>query len=427
MENILTNSIKIENLYHKDDENDIKPTIYFIEEEASDPFQEKNLQSSDSCVKETIFNGEDPVYLITAEITPKIENETISNIKCAKKGTPSIKCEFCTATFKKEQYYKAHLRTHSNAEKIECNMCHKSFQYNRFLKHIMVHTGERPHSCEICGRAFRLRRDLKQHSFTHTGEKPYTCTWCGKQFADASARRKHYQTHTGKKPYKCELCSKSFTQISHVREHQVTHTKEKLHMCNICGKNFTTKSSMHRHILTHTNRCSVCGESFTTHERLERHKDMHSMERPFSCPHCSKRFLSKTDANDHLLIHSDEKNFFCALCDGSFKSVRYLRVHHYNYHKGMELPFVCKVCSKGFFLETGLKRHAVVHAPNRRVRCPACSRRFSSFECMEKHTCEVNAAYYNCEICKRKYRHKYDLTKHIRKYHLKNIKIEKLD
>lgn len=420
MDNIYTNSIKIENLY-EDDDNDIKPTICFIEEEASDTFLEGVLQSSDSCVKEG------PVYLITAAITPKVEDETISDENPVKDQKHSIKCEFCTATFKKEKYYKSHLRKHSKSEKIECNMCHKSFPYNRFLKHIMVHTGERPHSCEVCGRAFRLSRDLKQHSFTHTGEKPYPCAMCGKQFADASARRKHYQTHTGEKPYQCELCRKSFTQISHLREHHVTHTKEKLHMCSICGKNFTTKSSMHRHILTHTNCCDVCGESFTTDDRLERHKEMHSMKRPFSCPHCPKRFLSKTDANAHLLIHSDEKNFFCTLCDGSFKSVRYLRVHHYNYHRGMVLPFVCAVCNKGFFLETGLKRHSVIHAPNRRVKCPACSRKFSSLEYMEKHACTVKDTYYDCEICDKKYRHKYDLTKHIRKYHIKNIKIETLE
>ncbi|GFU19788.1 zinc finger protein 227 [Nephila pilipes] len=211
----------------------------------------------------------------------------------------------------------------------------------------------------------------------------------------------------------CELCGGTFKRRKNYEIHLLKHAENERIECN----KFTTKSSLHRHVLTHTNCCEICGETFTTSVKLNRHKELHDISRPYSCPYCTKRFLKKTDVNTHLVIHSEVKNILCKICNEAFKSYRYLRVHHYHYHRGMPSPFACPICNKSFFQEASLKKHSFVHNPKRRVKCSECNKTFSSTTSLDDHICPGNESLFSCELCDKKYRHKSDVSKHKRKVH----------
>lgn len=80
-----------------------------------------------------------------------------------------------------------------------------------------------------------------------------------------------------------------------------------------------------------------------------------TMERPYGCTRCSKRFFSESDLQKHAARHTREKPYTCPLCGKSFVCQSQLDIHH-NVHTG-ERPFSCSVCSRRFSHPSNLKRH----------------------------------------------------------------------
>lgn len=80
-----------------------------------------------------------------------------------------------------------------------------------------------------------------------------------------------------------------------------------------------------------------------------------TMERPYGCTRCSKRFFLESDLQKHAARHTREKPYTCSLCGKSFVCQSQLDIHH-NVHTG-ERPFSCSVCSRRFSHPSNLKRH----------------------------------------------------------------------
>ncbi|XP_061664089.1 putative transcription factor Ovo-like 1 isoform X3 [Syngnathoides biaculeatus] len=54
-----------------------------------------------------------------------------------------------------------------------CQICHKTFQYQRMLnRHMKCHNETKRHLCTFCGKGFNDTFDLKRHVRTHTGDAP---------------------------------------------------------------------------------------------------------------------------------------------------------------------------------------------------------------------------------------------------------------
>ncbi|XP_049603666.1 putative transcription factor Ovo-like 1a [Syngnathus scovelli] len=115
------------------------------------------------------------------------------------------------------------------------------------------------YACQICHKTFQYQRMLNRHMKCHNDTKRHLCTFCGKGFNDTFDLKRHVRTHTGVRPYKCELCDKAFTQRcsleSHMKKiHSVTlqyaykERRNKLYVCEECGHTAATQDELLLHL-----------------------------------------------------------------------------------------------------------------------------------------------------------------------------------
>ncbi|XP_057709765.1 putative transcription factor Ovo-like 1a [Corythoichthys intestinalis] len=116
-----------------------------------------------------------------------------------------------------------------------------------------------PYACQICHKTFQYQRMLNRHMKCHNETKRHLCSFCGKGFNDTFDLKRHVRTHTGVRPYKCDLCDKAFTQRcsleSHMKKiHNVTlqyaykERRNKLYVCEECGHTAATQDELLLHI-----------------------------------------------------------------------------------------------------------------------------------------------------------------------------------
>ncbi|XP_077356162.1 putative transcription factor Ovo-like 1a [Festucalex cinctus] len=116
-----------------------------------------------------------------------------------------------------------------------------------------------PYACQICHKTFQYQRMLNRHMKCHNETKRHLCSFCGKGFNDTFDLKRHVRTHTGVRPYKCELCDKAFTQRcsleSHMKKiHSVTlqyaykERRNKLYVCEECGHTAATQDELLMHL-----------------------------------------------------------------------------------------------------------------------------------------------------------------------------------
>ncbi|XP_006642834.1 putative transcription factor Ovo-like 1 [Lepisosteus oculatus] len=139
--------------------------------------------------------------------------------------------------------------------------CLKKTTYVR--SKMKVTTGEPPSgelfTCQVCQKSFQFQRMLNRHMKCHNDSKRHLCTYCGKGFNDTFDLKRHVRTHTGVRPYKCGQCEKAFTQRcsleSHMKKiHGVTQQyaykerRSKLYVCEDCGYTAPTQDSLLQHL-----------------------------------------------------------------------------------------------------------------------------------------------------------------------------------
>ena len=79
----------------------------------------------------------------------------------------------------------------------------------------------KPFGCEFCGKWYKRKNYLKNHLKTHTQAnlftdeqsyvKPFACTICDKKYTGKSNLLYHQRVHTGDKLFACEKCDLKFT------------------------------------------------------------------------------------------------------------------------------------------------------------------------------------------------------------------------
>uniref|UniRef100_A0A8C4X2D2 C2H2-type domain-containing protein n=1 Tax=Eptatretus burgeri TaxID=7764 RepID=A0A8C4X2D2_EPTBU len=271
------------------------------------------------------------------------------------------KCSVCNKYFSNIKDHRLHMRTHTDENPYECNMCSKSLTSNQTCQ---IHMDKKPYKCIICSKSFTLNSTRKKHMRTHTGEKPYNCSLCNKSFSQNTGRQIHMMTHTGEKPYKCNVCNGTFYDSSGRRAHMRTHTGEKPFKCSFCGKSFKQYASRMVHMRTHTGekpyKCNICSKSFTQNSTHKQHMRTHTGEKPYNCSVCNKSFSQNAGRQIHMVTHTGEKPYKCTVCSKSFVKSTTLK-EHMRTHTG-ERPYGCSVCNKSFRRLSNLRVHMRTHS-----------------------------------------------------------------
>uniref|UniRef100_UPI003AAE4050 uncharacterized protein n=1 Tax=Centroberyx gerrardi TaxID=166262 RepID=UPI003AAE4050 len=191
----------------------------------------------------------------------------------------------------------------------------------------------------------------------------------------------------------CGECGRILSSMAALESHVSLHTGRRPFSCTFCGKNFPDSKGLSRHGRVHRNGrihiCSQCGKGFVYRFGLTKHLQMvHGRVKPFVCQICSKGFFTKRDVEAHIRVHTGEKPFHCNLCEKRFKRRVELNVH-LRWHNG-EKRHWCPYCGKGFLDFNNLKRHKYIHTGEKPHSCPHCSKNFTQSGHLKKHVKNVH-------------------------------------
>ncbi|KAH9627739.1 hypothetical protein HF086_017282 [Spodoptera exigua] len=350
-----------------------------------------------------------------------------------------FKCEICDYKCKIKKYLSRHMKkTHTEPTDHQCDICGKCFHFSCKLKvHMRVHTGEKPHKCDVCGKAFSSTYSLSGHKMIHTGEKPYQCTYCDYACRDTSTIRKHIERHMGiSKDFPCSLCNKIFkrkdTLQFHLDEVHFELNPRKF-PCELCDKMFKTKNSLNVHnnaVHKKSNRvnCEICGVEISKTNVLA-HLRRHVNLRPYKCSYrsCRRRFKIKGDLKKHLLIHYPDRQYNCTYCNRRFPRKSRLNEHIAMHLRGYRVQ--CDYCSEMFSSKMRLAKHIRRgHGPNsKKYICDVCGIIISSRRGIIRHLQYGHGTENDvlCQLCKKIFNDNVGLKEHYLKHH--NIKYCLLD
>ncbi|CAK1554309.1 unnamed protein product [Leptosia nina] len=327
-------------------------------------------------------------------------------------------CTKCNATFKTKKYVSKHLRrVHKKATGHECEFCGKKFHFESLLqKHRLVHTDERPYKCKWCKKGFNSRYTLSGHILIHTNSKPFKCSYCEYSCRDSSTLRRHEERHRGQVPtYSCKICEKRFCKKSLLRYHVTEahlNIDVKVVPCETCGKMFRNATALkvhvnqvHRRIFA--TKCAVCDRVVSSKHNMQQHMRSHVDLRPYTCTFdaCGKTFKDKTALKKHEIIHYPDKQFKCKLCDRLFTRKHRLDRHKLQ-HKLKKKSVICDYCGVSFYNKSYLSNHIKrKHLHTERFVCDICDLVTYSkpglIMHLKYHMTETDT---QCRLCKKTYK-----------------------
>ncbi|XP_067121052.1 zinc finger protein 271-like [Centruroides vittatus] len=142
----------------------------------------------------------------------------------------------------------------------------------------------------------------------------------------------------------------------------------------------------------------------------------------FECSQCKKRFHDKWDLDRHMKVHTGEKPYECTICGKKFSQSGNLVVHKKRHSE--EKPFKCyyKDCTHSAKMKHDLIKHVnrthLKKRPEKLHTCPKCDKNFECLSALKIHLISHETIRsISCGICKKMFKYKYQLKKHVQKVH----------
>lgn len=305
------------------------------------------------------------------------------------KGQSQFKCWFCHQLFPSIKSRSKHRVRHHEVAVI-CPLCNKAYMKDRsttFKKHMYLHEKGREtfHECIACGHRAKDVTTLKAHcqrmgkyhdnQCAHCHERVwsydaykehikeehddmwlYTCGLCTETFDTEDRRFIHRRSEhvdrpkaigsTMKEqkniPVVCESCGKTFPNADCLTSHIVRRHREKNIPCKLCDFKCASKNVMVEHVrgIHEILPCAVCGELVKRKNR-KRHilrKHTGNTDMPFVCKVCNKGFSERNNYNEHLNVHTGAKPHICKYCGRGYASTGNKRMHERTTHEGYKRP-----------------------------------------------------------------------------------------
>ncbi|XP_025095988.1 uncharacterized protein LOC112564999 isoform X1 [Pomacea canaliculata] len=137
-----------------------------------------------------------------------------------------IRCDFCTATFTRQ---------------------------NNLTRHKKIHTvnlqEEKYYQCLYCKRPFLQRCDMNRHMQIHTKQEPFRCNTCGKGYIRKSDLVVHERFHAKSRVFKCDKCERCFCQSGDLKRHiRFVHAEKSLLTCVHCHHKYAKETTLIHHM-----------------------------------------------------------------------------------------------------------------------------------------------------------------------------------
>ncbi|KAK3894549.1 hypothetical protein Pcinc_001705 [Petrolisthes cinctipes] len=137
------------------------------------------------------------------------------------------------------------------------------------------------------------------------------------------------------------------------------------------------------------------------------------LEPPYQCKVCGKGFAIPARLARHHRVHTGEKPFKCEYCDKTFSVKENLNVHRRIHTK--ERPYKCNICDRSFEHSGKLHRHMRTHTGERPHKCEVCGKTFvQSGQLVIHMRAHTGEKPYTCEHCQKGFTCSKQLKVHIR-------------
>lgn len=268
-------------------------------------------------------------------------------------------------------------------------------------------------TCE-CGASFTCPRLLFEHLQMHALES-YICSHCGENLQSWADFEAHQQLHLQTSRTKIE--DKGSQQQSHVQPQLQQESNVQMSVQNPKKDSQDLfKLRLNRRPFTGPYVCHRCKKVFRLRKSLLRHltrscKGDCTAENKYSCSRCGMTFQNSLAQDVHMRGNT---------CTPAFKPLR------------------CPVCTRWFSSLEGLKRHLLSHSKEESLSCQICGCKCSSHTALEEHKRSVHntnkesesptvqsahvsqsssSDAFRCQICQRSYPKLQSLKDHLRKVH----------
>ncbi|XP_055696311.1 zinc finger protein 260-like [Lutzomyia longipalpis] len=206
----------------------------------------------------------------------------------------------------------------------------------------------------------------------------------------ASAKNRAEKLHADK-GCECEYCGRIFVRKGNLAMHFKSHCKEKVKLKitdRLKARNSKSKSL--KEVKIDKQKCLLC-------QRTYKRKHDCTSERPkasniISCSYCPEKFSTyKKIYLHHKANHPDKPRplspYQCDIC-GTFALHLHALKRHMSIHSG-DMPFNCDICHKDFRTRYQLTEHQRKHIPKAekddKYKCDICQKKFKFRQSLKKH------------------------------------------